>query len=226
MEISYPARDEIKIEVCRMRQNVGDNELELALRAALANDNGDPQRLIAFILDALDAQRKKFTGNFTEASTSEWRKIYALADKDAERILLADSPQLAELTSLEQKAAAAKSAADKKAREMDSIWSEFQALPGKMERLSSRLARLQIERAELDEATLHKQFESHFREYLLTENVLRRTDSNHFAGLICRRNLRLAIVDAVELETRAEVAAIQKRNTELAKQLGISKHKF
>jgi len=106
------------------------------------------------------------------------------------------------------------------------LFADFQSLPGKMERLSSRIARLTTERAGLDEATLKAKVESLYREYLLTENVLRRTDADHYQSLLCRRDFRLAIIQAVENETKAEVAALHKRNAELARALGIKKHSF
>jgi hypothetical protein len=121
-------------------QYLGKNEYQRAVRIAVEDYDGDNQKVTKAILSQIELHRKRFSNGSTMETTEFWKKVAADADRSAQEELLAGSPQLAELNKLESEADAAKSKAERKAKELDGLWSEFQSLPGKAERARAKLS--------------------------------------------------------------------------------------
>jgi hypothetical protein len=153
------------------------------------------------------------------ASDANWKSIAAESEKAARDILLADSSLLQEADELTRRATEAKSLADAKNRELQSLWSDFQSLPGKADAINAKLADLQAERATLDLDKLNTAFAEHYRA-LLSGRTQDRMVLDFCAATIASRDLRLSIIAELEGGLTKELSELKARSKALAKKLG------
>jgi hypothetical protein len=211
---------ELKKELNLKFNYLGDSEILLGYSKAATKD-------VNTIAELIDAHRKRFEqgrianiGSAVFATAEVWQAIAAESDRAARSELLASSPELAQLSDLEAKALAAKQAAEAKERELQALWSEFQALPVKADAINLRLAQISNDLRSLDVEKLAEDWKATYRSILgggriFPETLTELAMTMYTADL--RREVLTKLADALEVE----LAELRKRNRQLCKQLGV-----
>jgi hypothetical protein len=217
--------DEIRKEVENQINYLGDSEYQLGCQRSEI-------KTVASIVAAIEQHRKQFEGGRVAslmsaifASDENWKKVAAESEKAARDILLAESSLLQEADELTRRATEAKQLAERKNRELQSLWNDFQSIPGKADAINAKLASLKVERDSLGIDKLNAAFADHYRA-LLAETTQDRMALDLRSGVIATRELRFQIIVELEGELQAELRQLQEKNKRLAKTLNLKKHDF
>jgi DNA repair exonuclease SbcCD ATPase subunit len=197
---------------------MGDNEFRLAYSKAEIKDANN-------IVELVEAHRKQFAegrvasvGSMTMASPETWAAIANESDAAARRELLQSSAVLTELDELERKAREAQQAADAKNRELNALWTEYNAIPDKIEKINVRLADIATALASLDTAKLETGFRELYRAAL--DGAIHDPFAQmQFAGLLVTAPLRKEVLTKLATELETELVELKARSKVLAKRL-------
>jgi hypothetical protein len=211
---------ELKKELDLKFNCLGDSEWALACSKAVTKD-------VNSIAALIEEHRKPFTegrvssiGSAAFASADNWREIAAASERAARAELLASSPELAQLSELEAKALAAKQAADAKERELQALWSEFQALPAKAQKLNDSLKSIASELRGLDPQKLASEFKAAYRD--MQNGALGDPFALVFAAAtIVTRDLRTEVLNGLTEKLQSELTDLKARSKVLATKLGM-----
>jgi hypothetical protein len=199
---------------------LGDNEWLLCHSRAA-------EKTEAAIAAQLHAWRKPFEegktaniGSANFASPETWRDIATRSDEHARRALLADSAALVELDRLQNAANEAAKLAEAKQAELSQMWSEYNAIPERIEAIGTRLAELNDSLRELDAEALEKQYKDTYK------SILNHALTDGFALVfaaeaIVAAPLRKQVIAEVTEELESELTGLRARSKELTKRLGI-----
>jgi hypothetical protein len=220
--VNESAKANLREEVSRNVPDVGPSEFLLALRTVGANASKIAEE-IHRRRDAIIGPANRL-GNSTLLPDSERRRIRSEAESAARRELLDGSATVAELDELQHRAAVAAEKARAKQAEFDRRWTEFQSLPAKHEAVGARLQNVLNEKASLDSETLQAQFKDIYRHVVLGTGVVSGDALAQFASIFETRELRITVLDELEVELRAQLEQLKHRNGELARKLDASKY--
>ena len=211
--------NELKNEVYNRVSQLGDNEFRLAYSRSVNKESNE-------IVELIEEHRKPYTegrvasiGAMVMASAETWQRIAEESEAAAKRELLANSAVLTELTELERKAREAQEAADKKNRELQAIWSEWNAIPDRLEAKELQLAQISNEIRSLDPQSLKAEFKTTYLAML--EGAIA---SGSFLPDIAMRlytsDIRLEVLNTKAEELEHEIVELKARQKVLAKKLG------
>jgi hypothetical protein len=213
---------EIKAEVLRERSNCGVAEYEVCLtRATEANDGKQPTS--KQIIEALDAWRTQHGATASPfgasyATEETWRKVVADSEKAAREELLASSAELQSLNALERQALELQRQAKAHADKLAALFNEYSSLPNKAASANERIWKVAVEREALGEPLETKFNEAYTK--LVGGDLQFTAITAQYAATIATRELRLQILDGIEVDAENELAKLEVRNRELAKLLG------
>ena len=217
--------EEIKAEVLRERSNCAVAEYEVCLARATEANNGK-QPTSRQIVEALDDWRSRFGATVSPlgasyATEEAWRKVAADSEKAAREELLASSAELQSLNTLEKQALELQRQAKAQADKLAALFAEYSALPAKAASANEQLWKVTMEREALGEP-LNAKFNEAYTA-LVGGNLQFTAVTAQIAATIATRELRLQILDGIEVDAENELARLEVRNRELAKLLGRAK---
>jgi len=213
---------EIKAEVLRERSNCGVAEYEVCLtRATEANDGKQPTS--KQIIEALDAWRTQHGASVSPfgssyATEETWKKVAADSEKAARELLLESSAELQSLTAIEKQMFELQRQAKAQSDKLTAWFSEYSALPAKAAAANEQLGRIATERTALGDA-LDADFIDAYTA-LIRGDVQYTAKVAQLSATIVTRDIRLQVLDSLEVDAENALAKLEVRNKELAKLLG------
>jgi hypothetical protein len=212
-------KTEIILDLRRSMATLGAAEGELAWKKVAAKHLTSRSEITEALREEVRAFRDAFLPTDAVFTSDEWRRVYNKIDQAAARELSESANRV--ISDLEHQKQQVEAEIIRQQTDLDNKYRDFDRIKDQAEKAKTDYAQYAEARSEL--ASAEAEYERVF-EARCTGKKVSAESLLGLAELIATRPLRLRVVEKLEAATKKQIFDLQRRNKELARELGLTPH--